>query len=133
MKHVPEVDAEMVRGPDTVLIARRRRSLLLKCMCSFLLMSAGIEIALNDEPKLLGCAAVVYFGLCTLYWAVLLLQSASSLLEIQASVFWWLPPSEPETKSGSLQMHDGGIPFIWNPERLRSKPGVWDRELDAGV
>ncbi len=126
------VETGVSEEPRTALLARRRRSLLTKCLLGSLLTAAGMSIVVDDEPKLMGAFIAVVFGVCTIWWAALLLLPQEDLLEFPESSFEWIAPSDSEIHAGSLGVVEKANTLPARPESLGTHSGVWDRELDGG-
>ncbi len=129
----PEVNTHTVDEFSTALLARRRRTLLRRCLLSVLLTVTGFSMVMDGEPKLLWCLITLFFSVCTVCWAGLLLLPAEDLLEFPESHFWWIPPSESEVEEGSHGLRDAEEPPTAMPQPFGTNSGVWDRDLDGSL
>jgi len=115
----------------TALLARRRRTILRRCLLGVLLSATGFSMVVDGEPKLLWCLITLLFSVCTVCWAGLLLLPPEDLLEFPESHFWWIPPSESEVEEGSYGLREADEPPATMPQPLETSYGVWDRDLDG--
>jgi hypothetical protein len=118
---------------NTALLARRRRSILRRCLLGVLLTVTGFSMVMDDEPKLLWCIITLFFCICTVCSAGLLLLPPEDLLEFPESYFWWIAPSDSETQADSSRVADTANSSTARPEPLGKYTGVWDHDLDGGL
>ena len=129
--YAPAANSEMAHTSDSALVWRRRRVLLVRCLCSTLFMSEGIAIIVYDEPKLLGCIGAAFFGLCAIWWALFLSLSPDDLLALPPDFFWWTAASNSGIQTDASEIQNSAKPTTAILADCHSSPGVWDQEMDG--
>lgn len=132
MKYCPrDEDSKILELPDAELHYRQRY--LMKASLLFSVFAAeGILVGMFDSEPL-GYLITTFFGVATVFWAARLLTPPEVLLELPASHFLWIAPSEPGVLSRQPEMPSTEKLPLSMPKPAASMPGVWDRELDGGL
>lgn len=118
-------------GPtDAIEFRRRKRFVVGNSLLSGLFAVGGIEIALFNGDRL-GYFIAAFFGVCAVGWACRLLTPPEVIVELPASYFSWIAPSEAGSHGRLCEMQYTEKPTHPLLEPNPAKSGVWDRELDC--